>query len=105
MLAAWKNYFQTQFPLLRVIIHNIWRLLKINNYRFFIHQVVFFTSLPSYNLRGGERKSGLKAQRRKGTMKMAAEGALKLLEVRIYILLNPFLLLFILHPSLICHCN
>ncbi|XP_057377955.1 guanine nucleotide-binding protein-like 1 [Daphnia carinata] len=60
VLAAWKNYFQTQFPLLRV---------------------VFFTSLPSYNLRGGERKTGLKAQRRKGTMKMAAEGALKLLEV------------------------
>ena len=59
VIASWKNYFQTQFPSLRI---------------------VYFTSLPSYNLREGQT-SGLKGQRRKGTMRMAAEGALNLLEV------------------------
>ena len=43
--------------------------------------MVFFTSLPSYNLREGSRKPGLKGQRKKGIMRMAAEGALNLLKV------------------------
>lgn len=60
VLVAWKDYFQAQFPLLHII---------------------YFTSLPSYNLREGSRKPGLKGTRKKGTMRMAAEGAITLLEV------------------------
>jgi len=60
VLVAWKEYFQTQFPLLHII---------------------YFTSLPSYNLREGCRKPGLKGIRKKGKMRMAAEGAITLLEV------------------------
>jgi len=60
VLVAWKDYFQTEFPMLHV---------------------VYFTSIPSYNLREGSRKNGLKGTRKKGTMRMASEGAITLLEV------------------------
>jgi len=60
VLVAWKEYFRAQFPLLHIL---------------------YFTSLPSYNLREGSRKQGLKGVRQKGTMRMAAEGAINLLEV------------------------
>ena len=59
VVAAWKHYFKAQFPLIKIVC---------------------FTSLPSYNLRDGGQSS-LKGQRRKGKMKMAAEGALSLLQV------------------------
>ena len=59
VLAAWKSYFELLYPKLKI---------------------VFFTSLPSYNLQEGSQPSGLKGSRRKGKMRMAAEGALNLWE-------------------------
>ena len=64
VIVAWKHYFASHFPRLRI---------------------VFFTSLPSYNLRDssgqGKASTSLKGQRRKGKMKMAAEGSMNLLQV------------------------
>ncbi|XP_071452354.1 guanine nucleotide-binding protein-like 1 [Hetaerina americana] len=59
LVVAWKHYFKQKYPDLRVLT---------------------FTSFPSYNLYGNQSKTGLKSQRRRGKMKMAAEGAQKLLE-------------------------
>ncbi|XP_055637448.1 guanine nucleotide-binding protein-like 1 [Toxorhynchites rutilus septentrionalis] len=55
VVLAWKRYFEEKY-----------RDIKI----------VLFTSYPSYNLRGKrENSQGLKIRRRKGRMRMAAEGA------------------------------
>ncbi|GLH15233.1 Large subunit GTPase 1 homolog [Gryllus bimaculatus] len=61
LVVAWKNYFIEKFPSLHVIM---------------------FTSFPGYNLRSNpQKKSGLKVCRLKGRMRMAAEGAQKVLDV------------------------
>ncbi|RLU14720.1 hypothetical protein DMN91_012607 [Ooceraea biroi] len=62
LVLAWKHYFCKQYPKLRVLM---------------------FTSYPTYNLRGNtsDEKQGLQQRRRRGKVKMAAEGAQKLLEV------------------------
>ncbi|XP_035724408.1 guanine nucleotide-binding protein-like 1 isoform X1 [Vespa mandarinia] len=60
LVVAWKNYFSTHYPKLHILM---------------------FTSFPTYNLRGNTNQSeGIKKKRRKGKLKMAAEGAQKLLE-------------------------
>ncbi|XP_015590580.1 guanine nucleotide-binding protein-like 1 isoform X2 [Cephus cinctus] len=60
LVVAWHNYFREQYP-------------KIH--------VLEFTSFPGYNLRGNtEDGEGLKKRRRRGKLKMAAEGAQKLFE-------------------------
>ncbi|KAL1456567.1 hypothetical protein WDU94_001288 [Cyamophila willieti] len=61
LVVAWKEYFQIKFP-------------KLN--------ILCFTSYPTYNLRNNIEKpnKGLQVRRRRGKMKMAAEGAQKLLE-------------------------
>lgn len=54
-VLAWKRYFQQTYKDIKIVL---------------------FTSYPSYNLRGKqESKQGLKIRRRKGRMRMAAEGA------------------------------
>uniref|UniRef100_U5ENI0 Guanine nucleotide-binding protein-like 1 n=1 Tax=Corethrella appendiculata TaxID=1370023 RepID=U5ENI0_9DIPT len=58
-VIAWKKYFEAKYPTLKVVL---------------------FTSYPSYNLRGKqENKTGLKIRRRRGRMRMAAEGATQIL--------------------------
>ncbi|CAH0404078.1 unnamed protein product [Chilo suppressalis] len=60
VVAAWHEYFTNTCPGLRV---------------------VYFTSCPGYNLRGGtEDKAGLQVRRRKGRQQMCVEGATKILE-------------------------
>ncbi|XP_317131.5 guanine nucleotide-binding protein-like 1 [Anopheles gambiae] len=60
-VLAWKRYFEQKYP--------------------HIH-VVLFTSYPSYNLRGKqESKYGLKIRRRRGRMRMAAEGAQQIYDI------------------------
>ncbi|KAI5730064.1 hypothetical protein M8J76_009593 [Diaphorina citri] len=62
LVLAWKHYFQSKFPKLTILC---------------------FTSYPTYNLRNNienSNKKGLQVRRRRGKMKMAAEGAKKLLE-------------------------
>ncbi|XP_067002632.2 guanine nucleotide-binding protein-like 1 [Anabrus simplex] len=60
LVVAWKHYFKEKFPELHVLM---------------------FTSYPSYNLRGNQdNKAGLKIRRRKGRLRMSAEGAQKLFE-------------------------
>lgn len=60
LVIAWREYFCTQYPELHVLM---------------------FTSYPTYNLRGNTKENkGLQERRRKGKLKMAAEGAQKLLE-------------------------
>ncbi|XP_063244876.1 guanine nucleotide-binding protein-like 1 [Bacillus rossius redtenbacheri] len=60
LVAAWRVYFQELYPSLTILT---------------------FTSFPGYNLRGNHiSKSGLQVRRRKGKLRMAAEGARKLLE-------------------------
>ncbi|XP_046401008.1 guanine nucleotide-binding protein-like 1 [Ischnura elegans] len=59
LVVAWKHYFKQKYPDLRVLT---------------------FTSFPSYNLHGNQSKTGLKSQRRRGKLRMSAEGAMKLLE-------------------------
>lgn len=59
LVVAWRDYFHLHYPKLHIL---------------------FFTSYPTYNLRGNlEDNQGLKQRRRKGKPKMAAEGAQKLL--------------------------
>ncbi|XP_061381859.1 guanine nucleotide-binding protein-like 1 [Danaus plexippus] len=59
-VAAWKKYLTERYPGLKV---------------------VYFTSCPGYNLVGsGTDKAGLQVRRRKGRLRMCAEGATKLLE-------------------------
>lgn len=63
LVVAWKEYFRKQYPKLHVLM---------------------FTSYPAYNLHGNkERESGevnVKQRCRRGKLKMAAEGAQKVLE-------------------------
>ncbi|XP_076663867.1 nucleostemin 4 [Andrena cerasifolii] len=60
LAVAWKEYFHTKYPKLHILM---------------------FTSYPTYNLRGNTSETeGLKERRRKGKLKMAAEGAKKLLD-------------------------
>ncbi|XP_070510977.1 guanine nucleotide-binding protein-like 1 isoform X4 [Cardiocondyla obscurior] len=60
LVVAWKEYFRNQYPKLHILM---------------------FTSFPTYNLRGNtNNEEGMKKRSRKGKLKMAAEGAQKLLE-------------------------
>jgi ribosome biogenesis GTPase A len=60
LVVAWKHYFQEKYPALHILT---------------------FTSFPTYNLRGNqENKAGLQIRRRRGKLRMAAEGAKMLLE-------------------------
>lgn len=60
LVVAWKEYFRNQYPKLHILM---------------------FTSYPTYNLRGNtDNNSGMKTIRRRGKLRMAAEGAQKLLE-------------------------
>ncbi|KAL6258580.1 hypothetical protein P5V15_010534 [Pogonomyrmex californicus] len=60
LVVAWKEYFQRQYPQLHILM---------------------FTSYPTYNLRGNtNNEEGVKKRRRRGKLKMAAEGAQKLVE-------------------------
>uniref|UniRef100_A0A182RMA4 Guanine nucleotide-binding protein-like 1 n=1 Tax=Anopheles funestus TaxID=62324 RepID=A0A182RMA4_ANOFN len=60
-VLAWKQYFEQKYPQIKVVL---------------------FTSYPSYNLRGKqESKYGLKIRRRRGRMRMAAEGAQQIYDV------------------------
>ncbi|XP_053675557.1 guanine nucleotide-binding protein-like 1 [Anopheles nili] len=61
VVLAWKRYFEQKYPHIKVVL---------------------FTSYPSYNLRGKqESKHGLKIRRRRGRMRMAAEGAQQIYDV------------------------
>lgn len=60
LVVAWKEYFCNQYPKLHVLM---------------------FTSYPTYNLRGDtDNDSNIKKTCRRGKLKMAAEGAQKLLQ-------------------------
>lgn len=63
LVLAWKHYFQEKYPDLHVLM---------------------FTSYPDYNLRinadAPKKEGGLQIRRRRGKMRMAAEGAQKLVE-------------------------
>ncbi|KAJ8672775.1 hypothetical protein QAD02_004035 [Eretmocerus hayati] len=60
LVIAWQEYFQFKYPKLHILI---------------------FTSFPDYNLRGNTNNDeGLKKRRRRGKLKMAAEGAQKIME-------------------------
>ena len=60
LVLAWREYLKNHYPQLNILM---------------------FTSYPNYNLRTNVNESeGLKKRRRKGKLKMAAEGAKKLLE-------------------------
>ncbi|XP_012219692.1 guanine nucleotide-binding protein-like 1 [Linepithema humile] len=60
LVVAWKEYFHSQYPKLHILM---------------------FTSYPTYNLRGNvSNEEGQNNRRRRGKLRMAAEGAQKLLE-------------------------
>lgn len=60
LVVAWQDYFKTKYPKLHILM---------------------FTSFPTYNLRGNtEDEKVLKSRKRKGKLKMAAEGAQKIME-------------------------
>lgn len=60
LVVAWKEYFSQKYPGLKIVM---------------------FTSFPGYNIRGNvQDKGGLQQRRRKGKLKMSAEGAQKLFE-------------------------
>lgn len=60
LVIAWKEYFRTIYPKLHILM---------------------FTSYPTYNLHGNTNETeGIKQRRRRGKLKMAAEGAQKLLD-------------------------
>ncbi|KAK9702330.1 50S ribosome-binding GTPase [Popillia japonica] len=60
LVAAWKDYFTEKYPKLHVLM---------------------FTTMPGYNLLGKQNdKAGLQIRRRKGRLRMAAEGTQLLLE-------------------------
>ncbi|CAK9804377.1 Guanine nucleotide-binding protein-like 1 [Anthophora plagiata] len=60
LVVAWKEYFRTVYPKLHILM---------------------FTSYPTYNLRGNiTETAGLQKRRARGKLKMAAEGAQKLLD-------------------------
>ncbi|XP_058839312.1 guanine nucleotide-binding protein-like 1 [Topomyia yanbarensis] len=61
VVLAWKRYFEEKYKDIKIAL---------------------FTSYPSYNLRGKqENKQGLKIRRRKGRMRMAAEGAQQIFNI------------------------
>uniref|UniRef100_A0A0C9RTS9 Guanine nucleotide-binding protein-like 1 n=1 Tax=Fopius arisanus TaxID=64838 RepID=A0A0C9RTS9_9HYME len=61
LVVAWREYFKVYYPKLHIL---------------------FFTSFPKYNLRENrEDGEGLKQRRRRGKLRMAAEGAQKLLSI------------------------
>ncbi|XP_053694874.1 guanine nucleotide-binding protein-like 1 [Sabethes cyaneus] len=61
VVLAWKRYFQEKYNDIKIVL---------------------FTSYPSYNLRGKQQnKQGLKIRRRKGRMRMAAEGAQQIFNI------------------------
>lgn len=60
LVVAWQEYFKTKYPKLHILM---------------------FTSFPTYNLRGNTNENeGLKIRRKKGKLKMSAEGAQKIME-------------------------
>lgn len=60
LVLAWREYFKSRYPELKIL---------------------YFTSFPAYNLRRNTAcGENLKTRRRKGKLKMAAEGAQKLME-------------------------
>ncbi|GLV45889.1 Phosphofructokinase [Carabus blaptoides fortunei] len=60
LVVAWKHYFKEKYPQLHIVL---------------------FTTVAGYNLRSNQGdKAGLKIRRRKGRMRMAAEGAQLLFE-------------------------
>ncbi|XP_072396262.1 guanine nucleotide-binding protein-like 1 [Diabrotica undecimpunctata] len=60
LVVAWKHYFKERYPNLHIIM---------------------FTTLPGYNLQGKQSNvAGLQVRRRKGKIRMAAEGAQQILE-------------------------
>lgn len=60
LVVAWREYFKKHYPQLHILM---------------------FTSYPNYNLRSSVNKNeGLQKRRRKGKLKMAAEGAKQLLD-------------------------
>lgn len=61
LVLAWKKYFRSKYSNLKIVM---------------------FTSCPSYNMRGNVvNQQGLMVRRRKGKPRMAAEGALQVLNV------------------------
>ncbi|XP_043259536.1 guanine nucleotide-binding protein-like 1 [Colletes gigas] len=61
IVVAWKEYFHETYPKLHILL---------------------FTSYPTYNLHGNtEKTQGLQKRRIRGKLKMAAEGAQKLLDI------------------------
>ncbi|CAH1169968.1 unnamed protein product [Phaedon cochleariae] len=61
LVVAWKHYFQNKYPNLHIVM---------------------FTTVPGYNLVGKQSdKAGLQVRRRKGRIRMAAEGTQQILEV------------------------
>lgn len=61
LVVAWREYFKKHYPQLHILM---------------------FTSYPHYNLRSSisNKEGGLQKRRRKGKLKMAAEGAKQLLD-------------------------
>lgn len=60
LVVAWKEYFHSQYPKLHILM---------------------FTSYPTYNLHGNtNNEEGIKKRRRRGKLRMAAEGGQKLME-------------------------
>lgn len=60
LVVAWKEYFQERYPELHIVM---------------------FTSLPGYNLTGNQSNTaGLQVRRRRGKIRMAAEGTQVLLD-------------------------
>ncbi|XP_014216237.1 guanine nucleotide-binding protein-like 1 [Copidosoma floridanum] len=61
LVVAWQEYFKTKYPKLHILQ---------------------FTSFPTYNLRENieNEETALKSRRKKGKLKMAAEGAKKIME-------------------------
>lgn len=61
LVLAWREYFRIVYPKLHILM---------------------FTSYPTYNLRGSTNETdGIKQRRRRGKLKMSAEGAQKLFDV------------------------
>lgn len=62
LVVAWREYFKTKYPKLHILM---------------------FTSFPTYNMRGNveiDKEKGIKKRRRRGKLKMSAEGAQKIME-------------------------
>ena len=61
LVVAWQHYFKTKYPKLHILV---------------------FTSFPTYNIRSSDNNEdkSLKSRRRRGKLKMSAEGAQKIME-------------------------